>query len=88
MHAPQEPATVQPVVGLLKVEEDHASGLVRALKVLNLLQMAQDVVPDPAARQEGSLFFFFFFFFFFLEGKPALYYNGYVIQDQANSLRV
>jgi hypothetical protein len=55
MHAAQEPATVQPVVGLLKIEKDHASGLVRALKVINLLQMAQDVVPDPAARQKGSL---------------------------------
>lgn len=45
----------QPVIRLLKVEKDDAARLTRFLQVLHLLQVVQDVVANPAMRQEGGL---------------------------------
>lgn len=53
--APKKPRAVEAVIGFREVEEEEASRLMGGLEVVNLLEVGEDVVSDPAARKECGL---------------------------------
>jgi hypothetical protein len=55
LHAAQQPFPVEPVIRLLKVQEDDAARLLHLLEVVNFLQMVQHIVCNVAARDKGCL---------------------------------
>jgi hypothetical protein len=50
-----DPSSVDPVEGLLEVQEQDDSWQLGLLEVGNLLQMAEHIVSDPPLRQEACL---------------------------------
>ncbi len=54
-HASFHQGSVQAIEGLLKVEEDHDTGLLSLLHVADLFKMGEHVVASPALEKEACL---------------------------------